>query len=239
MQKVQTQSASSPQTSHSQTGASLRLKRRRGSRPSRPSRSSTTRNFNSVEVSGGAKVVYVLETAAFAQYLTDLCLHAMFVGITERPAWLHPARDHVSVAFYVEGTEVTTAFQPSLPQEVVQIFEGGVGLYLYIHPEDGREGVLDPQTKEPCGLSPGRFVLSQTAPQVARHRRFGSALAAEGADTVGGKLAHAGHSIHVFWQAKCTSGIRFEPRRAGRAGRSGRVGHRKIAKACWCPGASR
>src|SRR3712207_7591502 len=52
----------------------------------------------------------------------------------------------------------------------VQLFEGGVGLYLYIHPEDGREGVLDPQTKEPCGLSPGRFVLGQTAPQMARHR---------------------------------------------------------------------
>src|SRR3712207_5731414 len=84
----------------------------------------------------------------------------------------------------------------------VQLFEGGVGLYLYIHPEDGREGVLDPQMKEPCGLSPGRFVLGQTAPQVARHRRFGSALTAEGADTVGGKPAHAGHSIFVFWEAK-------------------------------------
>src|SRR5829696_3612800 len=184
-----------------------------------------------LQLSGGAEVVYVLQTAPFAQYLTDLCLHAMFVRITERPAWLHPARDHVSVAFYVEGTEVTTAFQPSLPQEVVQIFEGDGGLYLYIHPEDGREGVLDPQTKEPCGLSPGRFVLGQTLPQVARHRRLGSALAAEGADAVGGKPAHAGHSIHVFWQAKCTIGIRFELRRAGRAGRRGRVGYRMIAKA--------
>jgi len=57
--------------------------------------------------------------------------------------------DHVSVAFDVESTEVAAAFQPSLPQEVVQFLEGSVGLYLYIHPEDGREGVLDAQTKEP------------------------------------------------------------------------------------------
>jgi hypothetical protein len=89
-----------------------------------------------------------------------------------------------------------------LPQEVIQLFEGGVGFYLYIHPEYRREGALNPQAKEPYGLSLGRFVLGQTAAQVARHRPFGSALTTEGADTVGSKLAHAGHSIFVFWEAK-------------------------------------
>src|SRR5215208_2474421 len=141
----------------------------------------------------------MLETATFAQDFAELDLHGAFVGISERPDRPHAiGRDHVSVAFDVESTEVAAAFQPSLPQEVVQLFKGGVGLYLYIHPEDGREGVLDPQTKEPCGLSPGRFVFGQTAAQVARHRRFGSALTAEGADTVGGKPAHAAHSIFVL-----------------------------------------
>src|SRR5215208_4161651 len=44
------QLASSPQTSHSHTGASFWLKRRTLSLPMRPSRSSTTRSFSSVEV---------------------------------------------------------------------------------------------------------------------------------------------------------------------------------------------
>src|SRR5215207_11077707 len=50
MQNVQIQLASSPQTSHSHTGASFWLKRRTLSLPMRPSRSSTTRSFSSVEV---------------------------------------------------------------------------------------------------------------------------------------------------------------------------------------------
>src|SRR5215207_11227536 len=141
----------------------------------------------------------MLETATFAQDFAELDLHGAFVGISERPDRPHPiGGDHVSVAFDVESTEVAAALQPSLPQEVVQIFEGGAGLYLYIHPEDGREGVLNAQTKELCGLSPRRLVLGQTAPQVARHRCFGGALTAEGADTVGGKPTHADHSISSF-----------------------------------------
>src|SRR5215218_3105470 len=146
----------------------------------------------------------MLEIATFAQDFAELDLHGAFVGISERPDRPHPiGGNHVSVAFDVESTEVAAALQPPVPQEVVQLFEGGVGLYLYLHPEDGREGVLDAQTEEPLGLSPGRLMLGQAIiPQVACHCRFGSALTAKGADTVGGKPAHGAHSIEVFWEAK-------------------------------------
>src|SRR5215207_6314271 len=141
----------------------------------------------------------MLETATFAQDFAELDLHGAFVGISERPDRPHPiGGDHVSVAFDVESTEVAATFQPSVPQEVVQLFEGGVGLYLHVHPEDGRVGVLDAHTKESVGLSAGSFVLGRTLSQVARHRRFGSALTAEGAGTVGGKPAHGAHSILVL-----------------------------------------
>src|SRR5215211_4859803 len=184
-----------------------------------------------LQLGGGPEVVDVLESATFAQDFAELDVHAAFIGISERPDRPHPiGGDHVSVAFDVESTEVATAFQPSVPQEVVQLFEGSVGLYLYIHPEDGREGVLDAQTKEPYDFSPGRFVLGQRAPQVAGHCRFGSALTAEGADAVGGKPAHIVHSILVFLGAK--RGQRYSPQlKLGRAQRtmrsSGRVGYRK------------
>src|SRR5918994_4897981 len=119
-----------------------------------------------LQLGGSAEVVDVLETAAFAQDLAELDLHGSFVGISQRPE--HPRGGyHVSVPIDVESTEVTAAFQPFSPQEVVQLFEGGVGSHLHIHPENGRVGVLDPYTKEPCGLSAGGFVLGQAAPKVA------------------------------------------------------------------------
>src|SRR5215213_10641058 len=145
----------------------------------------------------------MLESATFAQDFAELDFHGTFVGSCKRPNRPHPVgRNHVSVAFDVESTEVAAALQPPVPQEVVQLFEGGVGLYLHLHPEDGREGVLDAQTEEPLGLSPARLMLGQAIPQVACHCRFGSALTAKGADTVGGKPAHGAHSIQVFWEAK-------------------------------------
>ena len=93
-------------------------------------------------------------------------------------------------------------FDDSVPEKKARAQEvfseqaeaGRAVLHLHIHPEDGRVGVLDPQTKTPCGSSPRRFVLGQTAFQVARHPRFGSALTTEGADTVGGESAHADRS---------------------------------------------
>src|SRR5918994_1416902 len=146
-----------------------------------------------LQLGGSAKVVGVPETVAFAQDLAELHLHGAFVGISQRPE--HPRGGyHVSVPIDVESTEVTAAFQPFSPQEVVHLFEGGIGSHLHIHPENGRVGALDPHTKEPCGLWAGRFVLGQAAPQMARHPRFGSTLAAEGADTIRGIPAHTGHS---------------------------------------------
>src|SRR5215203_3596737 len=146
-----------------------------------------------LQVGRSAEVVDVLQTAAFAEDLAEFDPHGAFVGISERSE--HPIGGyHISVPIDVESTKVAAAFQPSLSQEVIQLFEGGVGLHLHIHPEDGSEGGVDPQTEKPCVLAPSRSVLGQTALQVARHRRFGSALAAEGADTVGSKLAHPGHS---------------------------------------------
>src|SRR5919112_917718 len=97
-----------------------------------------------MQLGGGAKVVDVLESAAFAQDFVELDLH------------------------------------------------------LHVHPEDGRVGVLDAHTKESLGLPPGSFVLGWTLSQVARHRRFGSALTAEGAGTIGGKPAHGAHSTLVL-----------------------------------------
>src|SRR5918997_2403268 len=153
-----------------------------------------------LQLGGSAEVVDVLETVAFAQDLAELDLHGAFVGISQRPE--HPRGGyHVSVPIDVESTEVTAAFQPLSSQEVVQLVEGGVGSHLHIHPENGRVGVLDPHTKEPCGLSAGRFVLGQAAPQMACHRRFGSTLAAHGADTIRGIPAHTGHSI--FFSCLC------------------------------------
>src|SRR5919112_4856107 len=146
-----------------------------------------------LQLGGSAEVVDMLETVAFAQDPAEFHLHGSFVGISQRPE--HPRGGyHVSVPIDVEITEVAAAFQPFSPQEVVQLFEGGVGSHLYIHPENGRVGVLDPHTKKPCGLWAGRLVLGQAAPQMARHRRFGSTLAAHGADTIRGIPAHTGHS---------------------------------------------
>src|SRR5919107_126673 len=131
-----------------------------------------------LQLCGSAEVVDMLETVAYAQDLAELHLHGAFVGISQRPE--HPRGGyHVSVPIDVESTEVTAAFQPLSSQEVVQLFEGGVGSHLHIHPEHWRVGVLDPHTKEPYGLSAGRFVLDQAAPQMARHRRLGSALTTE------------------------------------------------------------
>src|SRR5919112_3432982 len=122
-----------------------------------------------LQLGGSAEVVSVLETIAFAQDLAELHLHGSFVGISQRPE--HPRGGyHVSVPIDVESTEEAAAFQPFSPQEVVQLFEGGLGSHLHIHPENRRVGVLDPHTKEPYGLSAGRFVLDQAAPKVARHR---------------------------------------------------------------------
>src|SRR5918995_4410773 len=119
-----------------------------------------------LQISGSAEVVDMLETVAFAQDPAELDLHGSFVGISQRPE--HPRGGyHVSVPIDVESTEVAAAFQPFSPQEVVQLFEGGVGSHLHIHPEKGRVGVLDPHTKELCSLSAGRFVLGQAAPKVA------------------------------------------------------------------------
>src|SRR5215212_8945702 len=115
----------------------------------------------------------MLESATLAQDFAELDLHGAFVGISERPDRPHPiGGDHVSVAFDVESTEVAAALQPPVPQEVVQLFEGDVGLYLHVHPEDGREGVLNAQTEEPLGFSPGRLILGQATPQVTCHRRL-------------------------------------------------------------------
>src|ERR671911_1742419 len=119
-----------------------------------------------LQLGGSAEVVDVLETVAFAQDLAQLDLHGAFVEISQRPE--HPrGGHHVSVPIDVEITEVAAAFQPLSSQEVVQLFEGGVGSHLHIHPEHWRVGVLDPHTKEPCGLWAGRLVLSQAAPKVA------------------------------------------------------------------------
>src|SRR5919112_5239677 len=149
-----------------------------------------------LQLGGSAEVVDVLEAAAFAQDLAELDLHGAFVGICEHTERPHPVggSDRVSDPINVEITEVAAAFQPFTPQEAVQLFEGGVGSHLHIHPENGRVGVFDPHTKEPCSLSAGRLVLSQAAPQMARHRRFGSTLTAEGASTVRGIPTHASHS---------------------------------------------
>src|SRR5215213_550562 len=168
MQKVQIQLASSPQTSHSQTGASFWLKRRTLWLPMRPWRSSLIYHTQ-LQLGGSAEVVGVLKTAAFAQDLAKLDLHGAFAGTCEHAKRPIPVRigNRISGPIDVEITEVAAAFQPFSPQEVVQLFEGGVGSHLHIHPENGRVGVLDPHTKEPCDLSAGRFVLGQAAPKVA------------------------------------------------------------------------
>src|SRR5919107_1614514 len=156
-----------------------------------------------LQLGGSAEVVSVLETAAFAQDLAQLDLHGAICGICEHTERPHPVggSDRVSDPIDVEITEVAAAFQPFSPKKSVQLFEGGVGSHLHIHPENGRVGVLDPHTKEPCGLSAGRFVLGQAVPQMACHRRFGSTLAAHGADTIRGIPAHTGHSI--FFSCLC------------------------------------
>ena len=48
--------------------------------------------------------------------------------------------------------------------EFLDLMDRGGVQVAHIHPEDGRVGVLDPQTKDPCDFSPGRLVLGQTAP---------------------------------------------------------------------------
>jgi hypothetical protein len=186
MQKVQIQLASSPQTSHSQSGASVWLNRRTVSPTARPWRSSTTRSVNSVEVGGSAEVVSMPEAGALVEDLAELDLHGALVGIREHAERLISisARDRVGGPTDLEIAEVAAAFQLLFSQEVVRLFEGGSRLHLHIHSVDGRISVLDPQTKNPRGLSTGRFVLGQTALQVARHSRFGSALTAEVADTI-------------------------------------------------------
>jgi hypothetical protein len=186
MQKVQIQLASSPQTSHSQSGASVWLNRRTVSPTARPWRSSTTRSVNSVEVGGSAEVVSMPEADALGEDLAELDLHGALVGIREHAERLISisARDRVGGPTDLEIAEVAAAFQLLFSQEVVRLFEGGSRLHLHIHSVDGRISVLDPQTKNPRGLSTGRFVLGQTALQVARHSRFGSALTAEVADTI-------------------------------------------------------
>jgi hypothetical protein len=186
MQKVQIQLASSPQTSHSQSGASVWLNRRTVSPTARPWRSSTTRSVNSVEVGGSAEVVSMPEAGALVEDLAELDLHGALVGIREHAERLISisARDRVGGPTDLEIAEVAAAFQLLFSQEVVRLFEGGSRLHLHIHSVDGRISVLDPQTKNPRGLSTGRFVLGQTALQVTRHSRFISTLTAEVADTI-------------------------------------------------------
>jgi hypothetical protein len=186
MQKVQIQLASSPQTSHSQSGASVWLNRRTVSPTARPWRSSTTRSVNSVEVGGSAEVVSMPEAGALVEDLAELDLHGALVGIREHAERLISisARDRVGGPTDLEIAEVAAAFQLLFSQEVVRLFEGGSRLHLHIHSVDGRISVLDPQTKNPRGLSTGRFVLGQTALQVTRHSRFISTLTAEVADPV-------------------------------------------------------
>ena len=186
MQKVQIQLASSPQTSHSQSGASVWRNRRTVSPTARPWRSSTTRSVNSVEVGGSAEVVSMPEAGALVEDLAGLDLHGALVGIREHAERLISisARDRVGGPTDLEIAEVAAAFQLLFSQEVVRLFEGGSRLHLHIHSVDGRISVLDPQTKNPRGLSTGRFVLGQTALQVTRHSRFISTLTAEVADTI-------------------------------------------------------
>jgi hypothetical protein len=188
MQKVQIQLASSPQTSHSQSGASVWLNRRTVSPTARPWRSSTTRSVNSVEVGGSAEVVSMPEAGALVEDLAELDLHGALVGIREHAERLISisARDRVGGPTDLVSAEVAVAFQLLFSQEVVRLFEGGsrLHLHLHIHSVDGRISVLDPQTKNPRGLSTGRFVLGQTALQVTRHSRFISTLTAEVADTI-------------------------------------------------------
>src|SRR5215218_657290 len=81
-----------------------------------------------LQLGGSAEVVGVLETAAFAQDLTELDLHGAFVWICEHTERPHPigGSDRVSDPINVEITEVAAAFQSFSPQEAVQLFEGGV-----------------------------------------------------------------------------------------------------------------
>src|SRR5215203_4954959 len=139
-----------------------------------------------LQLRGSAEVVGVLKTATFAQDLAELDLHGAFVGTREHAKRPIPVRigNRIGGPIDLEITEMTAAFQPLSSQKVVQLFEGGVGSHLHVHPEDGRVGVFDPHTKEPCDLSLGRLVLGQAAFQMARYRCFGSALATHGAATV-------------------------------------------------------
>src|SRR5918994_4120908 len=112
-----------------------------------------------LQLGGSAEVVDVLETVAFAHVLADLDLHGAICGICEHTERPHPVggSDRVSDPIDVESTEVAAAFQPFSPQEVVQLFEGGVGSHLYIHPENGRVGVFGSSTPaRRCPTTPAR-----------------------------------------------------------------------------------
>jgi hypothetical protein len=146
-----------------------------------------------VEVGGSAEVVSMPEAGALVEDLAELDLHGALVGIREHAERLISisARDRVGGPTDLGPTdleiaEVAAAFQLLFSQEVVRLFEGGsrLHLHLHIHSVDGRISVLDPQTKNPRGLSTGRFVLGQTALQVTRHSRFISTLTAEVADPI-------------------------------------------------------